>query len=146
MCAVEDVLHHFREQFIKDMDANAVLHELQWEGFISDNVKSEVKAATSSKERNEILYDHLSRTSTTESLITTCDIISQVKGNPRMRALGEQMKNELEIGKCVYVRVTVSEPCGATNLCSISKHFYKVIDFVEEVLSCLHTNEKFLSS
>ena len=125
MCAVKDVLHCFLEQFIEDMDAHPVLYKLKCQGIISDGVMSQVKAATSPKEQNEILHDHLSKTSTTKSLITTCDIISQVEGNPRMRALGENMKNELEIGKCVYVRVTVSAPCGATILCSISKHFYR---------------------
>ena len=107
------------------MDTKAVLYELKCQSIISDGVMSEVKAATSPKEQNEILHGHLLKTSTTKSLITTCDIISQVEGNPRMRALGEQMKNELEIGKCVYVRVTVSAPCGTTIVCSISKHFYR---------------------
>ena len=110
LCAVEDVLHHFREQFIKHMDTKAVLHELKFQCIISDGVMSQVEATWSPQQQNEILHDHLLKASTTKSLITTCDIISQVEGNPKMRALGEEMKNELEIGKCVYVGLQFFAP------------------------------------
>lgn len=83
------------------MDANTVVHEFAYQNIIPDGIETRVLAAMSARQQNEILHNYLLKTSTNESFLTTCDIIIEVQGNPRMRALGEEMKKELETGNHV---------------------------------------------
>ena len=85
------------------MAASTVVHELAYQGIIPDDIKARVLTTMSARQQNDILHNHLLETSTSESFLTTCDIIIQIQGNPRMRALGEEMKKELETGNCVYL-------------------------------------------
>ena len=82
------------------MNANTVVRELAYQDIIPYGIMARV-IATSAKQQNEILYNYLLETSTSESFLTTCDIIIRVQGYPRMRALGEEMKKELETGNRV---------------------------------------------
>ena len=98
-CAVDQVLDHFRDWFIREVDASAIVFGLENKGIIPNGVLTAVNKETSATRQNEILYAHLEATSTKDSLRTVCDMIIAVPGNPRMRAFGEDMKSKLE-GKC----------------------------------------------
>ena len=99
-CAVDQVLDHFRDRFIREVDASAIVFGLENKGVIPNGVLTAVNKETSATRQNEILYAHLEATSTRDSLMAVCDMIIAVPGNPRMRAFGEDMKSKLE-GKCV---------------------------------------------
>ena len=58
-------------------------------------------------EQNQILHFCLKEKCTTEALKIVCDVFTKVKGNPKMRALGEDMRQKLETGVCVCVCVYV---------------------------------------
>ena len=92
----EEVLDNFRTRFIDAMDAMSVVRTLEHEGIISDGVLQEVKTASGRMNQNASLHAHLKATCTKDSLRTTCDIIIAVTGNPRMKALGEDMLSMLE--------------------------------------------------
>ena len=98
-CAVDQVLGFFRDRFLREMDASDVVFDLKNKGIIPDGVCTAVNKETSATIRNQILYVYLERTSTKESLMTVCEVIIAVPGNPRMRALGEEMKDMVK-GKC----------------------------------------------
>ena len=50
----------------------------------------------------------MKRTCTKEALMRACGIIIEVKGNPKMKSLGEDMKRRLETRKCcMYVHATL---------------------------------------
>ena len=83
------------------MDANTVVWELSHRGIISRGVQERISRTDEPKQRNEILYDCLQRTSTKEALMEVCDIIVAVKGHPKMQNVGEVMKCRLRTGKCV---------------------------------------------
>ena len=55
-------------------------------------------------QQNQFLHLILKEKCTEDTLETVCDIITAVKGNPKMKALGESMKRRLETGgyKCVW--------------------------------------------
>ena len=103
-CAVDQVLENFHDRFIKEVDASTIVFQLQRQNVIPDNVLTAVNMETSATRQNYILYAHLERTSTKESLLTVCEVIIAVPGNPRMRALGEDMKRKLEGKYCVFIR------------------------------------------
>ena len=92
-CAVDQVLGHFQDRFIKEVVASDVVFDLKNKGIIPDGVHTAVNRETSATRQSQILYEHLEKTSTKKSLMTVCDIVIDVSGNPRMRAFGEDMKD-----------------------------------------------------
>ena len=100
-CAVDQVLGHFRDRFIREADASDIVFDLESKGVIPNGVLTAVNKETSAVRQSQILYAHLERTSTKDSLITVCEVIIAVQGNPRMRALGEDMKSKLQCKLCV---------------------------------------------
>ena len=92
------VLDDFRKQFIKEMDAYAVVWELFHKDIISEGDKDRLTQFDEPRQRNQFLHRTLKKNCTCDALATVCDIITAVKGNPNMKALGESMKRRLETG------------------------------------------------
>ena len=103
VCAAEEVLNHFRDRFIAAVDANAIVFELSHEYIISDGVLHHIKMIFDRTQQNQILHDCLRRMCTEEALRRFCEIIIAVQGNPKMEALGRDMKSMLESKCCVLV-------------------------------------------
>ena len=103
-CAAKQVLDHLRDRFIAEMDASTIVYELQYRGIIADGDQMAIISTPSPIQQNETLHARLKSVCTEESLMTVCDVIIAVSGNPRMRALGEDMKSKLE-GKCCVSHV-----------------------------------------
>ena len=101
---MDQVLDHFRDRFIREVDASAIVFGLENKGIIPNGVLTAVNRETSATLQNVVLYAHLESTSTKDSLMTACEGIIAVPGNPKMRALGKDMKRMLE-GKCCVSRV-----------------------------------------
>ena len=83
------------------MDANSVVWELLHKGIVSHGVQEKISKTDEPNERNAILFDRLQRTCTRETLMEVCRIITAVKGNPKMKELGNAMKRRLERGECI---------------------------------------------
>ena len=115
----EQILSYFQERFIHEMDATSVVHSLISEDIISHAVLEQVKSASSWTYQNEILYAHLKRTCTKESLVTFCHKVIAVQGNPRMKAFGKGMLSKLE-GECyrVYICDCLSDCMTQTQTCT----------------------------
>ena len=98
--AAKQILVEFGKQFIDNFNAKAVAFELHREGIISDGVRVQIVQSSSHEQSNNILYDCLQKTSTSESLGTVCDVAIErgTHGYPNMKALGEDMKRRLEEG------------------------------------------------
>ena len=103
----EEVLKEFRDWFIADIDASAVVQEFLNKGIIQEGVQQTISKTDSPKQQNEILHVHLLRTCTNEALMTACSIITSVQGNPRMSDLGKDMQRRLESGVCMCTCVHV---------------------------------------
>ena len=99
--AAEDILNEFRDRFISEMDANTVAMDMFHYKIIPDGVLESIAKADGRRQRNSILHNCLLRTCTNEALMRACDIITSVQGNPKMSALGKDMKRRLESGVCV---------------------------------------------
>ena len=102
----EGILDLFRDQFLKDVDAKAVVGELKQKGIVPQSCQEKVAKADGYRQRNEILHDCLKRTCTKEALIKACDIIIELaeggeENNPKMRKVGEDMKMKLGTGKTI---------------------------------------------
>ena len=93
------------------MDANVVVWEFLHRGFISEGDKNKLTQFDEPRQCNQFLHWTLVQNCTKEALETVCDIIAAVKGNPKMKSLGESMKRRLETGgyMCVCGGNCVSE-------------------------------------
>ena len=103
----EDILDLYRDQFLKDVDAQAVVGELKQKGIVPQSCQENVAKANGYRQRNEILHDCLKRTCTREALSKACDIIIALaetggaESNPKMKQVGEDMKSKLGAGKTI---------------------------------------------
>ena len=80
------------------MDAKAVIMELVHEDIISSGDESEILKNEDPRLQNQKLHSCLMNKCTKEALYAVCCIIMEVKGNPKMKALGKDMKRSLSEG------------------------------------------------
>ena len=104
-CAAQQVLDEFRDQFIQDMDSNAVVLDLLHYDIINRGDQRKITRTEDPTEQNEFLHLYLKEKCTEDAFHLVCDIISSVKGNPKMSALGTAMKRRLVTGNCVCEHV-----------------------------------------
>ena len=103
----EEVLDQFRDRFIKEVDAESVVGDLLHNNIIDEGDERDITSARNPTRQNEKLHLCLRRKCTLHALMTVCDIMAAVRGNPNMLALSELMKKRLETGACVSVCVCV---------------------------------------
>ena len=87
------------------MDANVVVWEFLHRGFISEGDKNKLTQFDEPRQCNQFLHWTLVQKYTEDAFEIVCNIITAVKGNPKMKALGESMKRRLETGGYMSVCV-----------------------------------------
>ena len=93
----------FRQRFIADVDADAIVYDLEDQDIISDGDLKEVTRTPSGVEQNQFLHRCLKRKATECTLLKVCDIMIDRRGNSRMNRVGKEMKSALETGRCCSV-------------------------------------------
>ena len=117
-CVAEEVLVQFRDQFIRSMDADAVVYDLECEGIISNGDLTKITTTPDATIQNKILHACLKQKCDKDALTRVCDMIVTLQGNPKMAALGREMKCQLHKGKC----------SGVFSACvSVFVHTYKCV-------------------
>ena len=127
------VLDYFREQFIKEMDANTVVMEFEYKGIISVGIRDTILRTDCPKLQNECLHAYLMKACTDDALKTACDVITGVRGNTRMQALGKEMKSKVESGVCCFTSCMFTVRSLYTGVISGS------VQFIVIVVSSLHS-------
>ena len=112
-CEAQQVLDEFRDRFIQEMDANAVVLDLLHYNIISEGDQRTITTNMDRTLQNKFLHFYL-RKCTEHALMRVCDVISAMKGNPKMCALGDDMRRRLETGKPLCVCVCV---CACACVC-----------------------------
>ena len=90
------------------MNANAIVFELEHHGIITNGDQRAIKQEMDAIQQNQHLHACLKKTCTVNALMVVCDIITMVKGNPKMKSLGEDIKTELEKGLMFILWVNVT--------------------------------------
>ena len=98
--AAEQVLDDFRQRFITDVDADAIIYELKHQDIITDGDQMRIRKTDGREQKNQDLHKCLKDKCTKEALLTVCDILIGCKGNPKMNKLGQDMKQRLAKGMC----------------------------------------------
>ena len=127
--SAENVLDQFRDRFIKEVDSEAVVGGLLHKDIIDEGDERDITSAKNPTRQNEKLHLCLRRKCTLDALITVCDIMTAVGGNPNMLALGETMKRRLETGVCMHACV-----CA----CIDNLYFSATLNPVTFDLVCIH--------
>ena len=117
------------------MNAEDVVWDLQEANIINQGDLRTITEAKDTTKQNKILYKCLKEKCTLEALRSFCAITMDVKGNPKMAALGKKMIRRLEIktGMCVCVcvcvcwSVSVVCVCVRVRLCALVQ-FYRISD------------------
>ena len=94
----QQILDHFRDQFIAEMIAETVIMELHHKDIIDEGDLKTISRNPNPRQQNEYLHLCLKKKCTKGAFRTVCDVISSVQGNPKMKALGAAMKRRLETG------------------------------------------------
>ena len=89
------------------MDAEAVVGDLLHNNIINEGAKRDITSTRDPRLQNQELHLCLKKRCTPDALMTVCDIMMAVGGNPNMLALGEAIKRKLVTGVCVCVCVRV---------------------------------------
>ena len=89
------------------MDSNAVVLDLLHHNIITEGDQRTITMTMDRTQQNKSLHLYLKEKCTDDAFHLVCDIISGVKGNPKMSALGTAMKQSLQKGNCVRVCVCV---------------------------------------
>ena len=97
--AAGQVLGDFRTPFIDTVDADAIVYELKNKDIIGDGDLRTI-TRTPSSTQNSILHDCLLRKCDKDALMVVCEVIIAVKGNPKMKRLGNEMKSALKGELC----------------------------------------------
>lgn len=98
-----EFLDHFWQRFIAEVDATAIVLELEHRHIISNGDRNTVSQNMDATQQAQLLHACLKKTCDMKALTDVCDIIAKVNGNPKMKSLGEDMKTEL--GKrCVWLQ------------------------------------------
>ena len=82
----------------KEVDASTVVLELEHRGIISNGDQKTISQNEDNTQQSLLLHACLKKICDPKALKDVCDIISTVKGNPRMKLFGEHMKMEWEKG------------------------------------------------
>ena len=87
------------------MDSNAVVLDLLHHDIITEGDQRRITMTMDRIQQNKFLHLYLKEKCTEDAFHLVCDIISGVKGNPKMSALGTAMKRRLATGNSVCVCV-----------------------------------------
>ena len=93
---MEQVLDELRSRFIEEIDASVIAYNLQHLGIISEGDLATIKQETERIQQNMFLFKHVRTKCDEDALMKFCDEVISVKGNPRMKAFGEDMKRMLK--------------------------------------------------
>ena len=116
--SASQLLTTFEDEFLTVVNAKQSLLKLKRKGVISPDVKAAIDCA-SDKDAKYILFEHLEKNATVDTLRVYCEVAIAADGFPRMQALGRKLMETLPPGGwlelCLCVRACVW--CGVCGVC-----------------------------
>ena len=100
MYTAEQVLYAFRQRFIEEVDADAIVMNLRYYNILGDGQQKRITQTDDGRQKNQFLHNFLLRSCTKETMLKVCDEMINTPGNPKMNQRGKEMKSALEEGEC----------------------------------------------
>ena len=86
----------YEREFLDVVNAKQSLLKLKHNGVIPEGVKTAIE--NENEDAKYILFEHLKKNATVDTLRVYCDVAIEANGFPRMQALGRKMKKALTPG------------------------------------------------
>ena len=102
--SVSEFLKKHETEFFTVVNPKQSLLRLIHRGVITEDVKSSIDTSNT-KDALEILYDHLKRYGSVNTLLEYCEMAIDAHGLPNMQSFGRRMKEELQQGGWVIISV-----------------------------------------
>ena len=96
--AASQFLRAYEDDFFKAVDAKVSLLRLKRKGVISEGVIADIQGAKNDDDAKEILYKHLVKNATVNTLKEYCNVATAAEGFPRMQEFGRKMLEMLQLG------------------------------------------------
>ena len=90
-------LETYEDDFLEVVNPKLRLRKLIREGVISSDVKTAIETAND-EDAKDILFEHLQKNATVDTLRVYCDVAIAANGFPRMQKLGKKMMDALPPG------------------------------------------------
>ena len=122
--SVSRFLETYEDEFLEVVNPKLRLGKLIRKGVISSDVRTAIESANDEGAK-DILFEHLQRHATVDTLKVYCDVAIAAKGFPRMQELGRKIMDalhcHLEVGWiCGSVCVTCVCACVCVCVCVYS--------------------------
>ena len=95
--SVSPFLETYEKKFLEVVNPKQSLLKLIREGVISSDVKTAIET-TNEEDAKYILFEHLQKNATVDTLRVYCDVAIAANGFPRMQELGKKMMDALPPG------------------------------------------------
>ena len=109
----------YEDEFLDVVNAKQSLLQLKHKGVISSDVKAAIDRAND-KDAKYILFEHLEKNATVDTLRVYCEVAIAADGFPRMQALGRKLMETLPPGGwlelCLCVRACM---CVVWSVCGV---------------------------
>ena len=88
-------LKTFEDEFVDVVNAKQSLFRLKHKGVISQAVRASIEATKDDEDATYVLFEHLEKNATLDTLTEYCKVAIAANGYPRMQELGRKMINAL---------------------------------------------------
>ena len=95
--SVSQFLKRYEDEFLEVVNPKLRLRKLIREGVISSDVRTAIESAND-EDAKDILFEHLQKNATVDTLKVYCDVAIAANGFPRMQELGRKIMEELSPG------------------------------------------------
>ena len=90
-----EVLKSYRNTFIEDVDACSICDDLRHHNIIPDSLAKKINESDD-RQAATMLYNHVVKQGSKESVANLCEVMITEKGYPRMNELGGKIKESLQ--------------------------------------------------
>ena len=94
---IRTLLECVRGRFLTDVDAQHIASEACYQRIITEEHETSIREAKSKKKANEILYEHLCRQATKDTLEKLCRIMTEDEAYAKMREFGQMLQQKVSI-------------------------------------------------
>ena len=90
-------LKTYEDEFVEVVNAKHSLLKLRRKGMISQAVRASIEGANEEEDAKYLLFEHLEKNATVDTLREYCKVAIAADGYPRMQELGRKMINALPL-------------------------------------------------
>ena len=123
--SVSRFLETYEDEFLEVVNPKLSLRKLIREGVISSDVKTAIESAND-EDAKDILFEHLQKNATVDTLRVYCKVAIAANGFPRMQELGRKIMDALSPGGWLdlWLHNGCMSECWSVHVCNFCVYLY----------------------